>query len=45
MIYFLLTIFSVSQVVSLATPVAEGSTNGLLTVMQMCQQPWLHVQL
>ena len=45
MIYFLLTIFAVSQVLYLATAVSEGSASGPVTVVQMCQQPWLHPQL
>ena len=37
--------FSVSQVLYLATAVGEESTSGPMTVVQMCQQPWLHPQL
>ena len=38
--YFLLTMFCVSQVLSPASPVAEESASGLMTVMEMCQQLW-----
>ena len=42
---FLLTTFLLSQGLCLANSISKGSASGLMKVVQMCQQPWLHPQL